>query len=166
MSSVTFYQSGKIKKLQTFEQLMGRETKNAIRRGQNRLRKAVGDEFKARGVGASIFAKGFKKGGLKTILARERVIQRGGLYEMGLRIKGVAALVARGGRSAAHSIGQAGKLLANPAAGFFARGKVAHPGSQFQRDDFPGRALDKTKGAFRVEVEKAKAKVAEIVNRG
>lgn len=167
MSGVAFYMSGRAKKLLSAPQLIERETKNGIRRGLNRLRTATGDEFKQRGLGRALFsARGYRKGALKTILARERVKKVGDVYSVGLRVKGVAAIVARGGVTSAHGIGFAGKVLANPAAGFFARGKVQHPGSRFQRDDFPGRALSKSLGAFKTEVAKGMAKVAEIVNRG
>lgn len=165
--SVTFYQSGKIKRLQTLPQIMERQTLASIRRGQNRLRRAVAEEFRSRGVGAAIFRAGYSASGLKTILAREKVKKVGNTYEVGLRIKGVAAIVAKGDRTKAHPIKpQRGTALGNKAAGFFARGPVAHPGSQFNRDDFPGRALARTTGEFRTEVAKGVAKVAEIVNNG
>lgn len=163
---VTFYMSGKVKRLQTLPQIIERETKAAIRRGQNRLRKAVGEEFRARGVGQAIFRRGYAKGALKTILARERVKKVGDSYEVGLRIKGIAAIVGRGGRTAQHPIGQPGKTLASAVNGFFARGRVSHPGSKFERDDFPGRALARTRGEFRAEVDKGMSRVAEVVARG
>lgn len=164
--SVTLYVSGKMKRLQTLPQITERETKNGIRRGLNRLRTAVGDEFRSRGVGRSMFQKGYRKGALKTILAREKVKKVGSVFEVGLRIKGIAAIVARGDKTKAHTIGQSGKILANPASGFFARGRVNHPGSKMERDDFPGRALDRTSGAFTSEVAKGMDRVAEFVNRG
>lgn len=164
--SVTFYMSGKMKRLQTLPQIIEREIKNGIRRGQNRLRTAVGDEFRSRGVGRAIFAKGYRKGALKTIMAREKVKKTGDTYEVGLRIKGIAAIVARGDRTAAHPIGTAGQILANRASGFFARGRVNHPGSQMQRDDFPGRALSRVGGSFRTEVDKGMSRAAEFVSRG
>lgn len=176
---VTFYMSGKVKRLQTLPQIMERETRAAIRRGQNRLRKAVGEEFRARGVGQAIFRRGYSKGALKTILARERVKKVGDSYEVGLRIKGIAAIVGRGDRTKAHTIKpskwsgdsvstiKAGSgILANKANGFFARGPVAHPGSKFERDDFAGRALGRTRGEFRAEVDKGMSRVAEVVARG
>lgn len=166
MASVDYYVSGRLKRLQTLPQIMEREVKSGLRRGLTRLRSAVGDEFRSRGVGRSIFAVGYRKGALKTILARERVKKSGDGYEVGLRVKGVAAIVARGGRTRAHPIGAAGQVLANPKTGFFVRGRVNHPGSQMQRDDFPGRALAKVGGAFRVEVDKGMARVAEVVGRG
>jgi len=164
--SVTFYQSGKIKRLQTLPQIMEREVKNGIRRGLNRLRTAVGEEFKSRGVGRAMFEKGFTKGAMKTILAREKVKKVGETYEVGLRIKGIAAIVGRGGRTRQHPIGTAGQVLANPAAGFFARGRVSHPGSQMQRDDFSGRALARVGGSFQTEVGKGMDKAAAVVNGG
>lgn len=164
--SVTLFVSGKMKRLQTLPQIMEREIKNGIRRGQNRLRTAVGEEFKARGVGRAMFRKGYQKGALKTILAREKVKKTGESYEVGLRIKGIAAIVARGGRTSAHVIGGGTKVLANPKTGFFARGRVNHPGSQMQRDDFPGRALSRVGGTFRTEVNKGMDRVAAVVNGG
>lgn len=169
--SVTFYMSGRAKRLRTIPQIMEGETKAAIRRGQNRLRTALFDEFRSRGIGQAIFAKQgggifTKGGGIKTVIARERVKKTGEVYEVGVRVKGIAAIVAKGGRTQAHGIGSAGKALANPAAGFFAKGRVNHPGSSLKRDDFPSRAVAKTAGAFRVEVAKIPDRIAEIVNRG
>lgn len=184
MSGVTYYQSGKIKRLRTLPQIVEGETKAAIRRGQNRLRRALFEEFRSRGLGRSIFAKeGMSTGralkGIKTVIAREKVQKRGELYEVGIVIKGMAALVAKGGRTTAHAIKpskyagdsvgtiRAGSgILANKAAGFFARGSVNHPGSQMKRDDFPGRAIQKTSGEFKAEVGKIPARIAEIVDRG
>ena len=173
--SVTFYMSGRAKKLRTLPQIMEGETKAAIRRGQNRLRKALFDEFRSGGIGRAIFGGGDGLGGglfvkrgsmLKTVIARERVKKTGEVYEVGVRVKGIAAIVAKGGRTQAHGIGSAGKALANPAAGFFAKGRVNHPGSSLKRDDFPSRAVAKTAGAFRVEIAKIPDRITEIVNRG
>lgn len=164
MGAVTFYQSGKIKRLQTLPQLIEREVKNGIRRGQNRLRTALGEEFRSTSVGQAIFGKRLTASGMKTIIAREKVKKIGAVYEVGVRVKGIAAIVAKGGRTRSHTVGGAGKILANPAAGFFARGPVRHPGSQMQRDDFTGRAMSKTSGAFKTEVSKSMAKVAAVVN--
>lgn len=164
MSGVTYYQSGRVARLQTIPQPIERETKNAIRRGQNRLRTAVGEEFRSHGVGRAIFAEGFKKGALKTILAREKVKKIGEVFEVGLRIKGIAAIVETGGRTLPHGIGASGKILSNPATGFFARGPVNHPGSRFASDDFAGRAVAKTAGQFKAEVAKVPSRIASIVN--
>lgn len=164
--SVTFYMSGRAKKLRTLPQILEGETKAAMRRGQNRLRTALGEEFRQRGIGAAIFGRRLTGAGLKTIIAREKVKKIGELYEVGVRVKGVAAIVAKGGRTKAHGIGAAGKLLANPASGFVARGRVMHPGSQLQRDGFTGRAMAKTAGSFRTELAKVPARIAAIVDRG
>lgn len=164
--SVTLYMSGKMKKLQTLPQITERAIKNGLRRGQNKLRTALGEEFRSRGVGRAMFQRGYRKGALKTILAREKVKKSGEVYEVGIKIKGIAAIVARGDRTKAHPIGVPGKILANPAAGFFARGRVNHPGSQMVRDDFTGRATNRTEGAFRSEVAKGMDQVAAMVNNG
>lgn len=164
-AGVTFYMSGRAKKLRTLPQIMEGETKAAMRRGQNRLRTALGDEFRQQGIGRALFGRKLTGTGLKTIIARERVKKTGELYEVGVRVKGIAAIVAHGGKTRGHGIGSAGKVLSNRA-GFFARGRVNHPGSQMQRDDFPGRAVSKTSGSFRTEVGKIPDRIAEIVNRG
>jgi hypothetical protein len=164
MSGVTYYAGGKVARLRTLPQIIEAETKNGIRRGLNRLRKATADEFRSRGVGRSIFAKGYKKGALKTILAREKVKKVGETYQVGLRIKGIAAIVGLGDKTASHDIGADRKVLSNRGGGFFAVGRVKHPGSRFQRDDFPGRALSRTGGEFRSEVSKGLAKVAARIN--
>jgi hypothetical protein len=104
--------------------------------------------------------------GIKTVIAREKVQKRGELYEVAIRIKGMAALVAKGGRTGVHGIGSPGKILSNPAAGFFARGRVNHPGSQMKRDGFTDRALTKTAPSFKAEVGKIPARIAEVINRG
>jgi hypothetical protein len=161
---VILYQSGKLKKLLSLPQLLDNETLKGIRRGQTRLRKAVGEEFRNTGVGRSMFRVGYRKGALKTILARERVKKVGELYEVGLRIKGIAAIVGRGGRTSPHQIGEPRKALSNQ--GFFAIGSVRHPGSKFQRDDFPTRAVSRVQGSFRAEVAKGVDTVAGMVNRG
>ncbi len=166
MSAVTFYTSGKVKRLRTLPQIMEGLTKAAIRRGQNRLRKAVVDEFRSRGVGRAIFGQKVTATSMKTIVAREKVKKTGERYEVGIRVKGIAAIVAKGEKTKAHPIGHSNKLMASKARGFAARGTVQHPGSQMQRDDFPGRAVEKTRGAFAAEVGKIPAQVAEIVNRG
>jgi len=163
--SVTYYASGRLKRLQTLPQILENETKNGIRRGQNRLRTALFDEFRAGGIGRAIFGS-TKKGAAKTVIARERIQKNGETYEVGIRIKGIAAIVERGGRTMRHAIGQAGKILSNPAAGFFAKGQVNHPGAQMKRDDFAGRAVAKVRSAFRAEVEKGVAKAAAVVNNG
>lgn len=164
---VAFYVSGRVKRLRTIPQIMEGETKAAIRRGQNKLRTAVAEEFRTRGIGAAIFRDGYSASAMKTILAREKVKKRGEVYEVGLRVKGIAAIVAKGDRTKAHKIKpQRGTVLANPATGFFARGAVDHPGSRFQRDDFPGRAMERTRGAFAAEVGKIPARIAQVIDRG
>lgn len=163
---VAFYVSGRVKRLRTLPQIMEGETKAAIRRGQNKLRSAIGEEFRQHGIGRAIFGKRLTGTGMKTIVAREKVRKTGEIYSVGVRVKGVAAIVARGERTKTHGIGSAGKLLVNQASGFAARGRVSHPGSQMRRDDFPGRALDKSRGAFAAEVAKIPARIAQVVDRG
>lgn len=164
MNGVTYYASGRVKKLQTLPQIIEGEVKNGVRRGQNLLRIALGDEFRSNGIGQAIFGKRLSAKALKTIIARERVRKQGETYSVGIHVKGIAALVAQGGRTIRHSIGSAGKALSNPAAGFFVRGPVNHPGSQMKRDDFTGRALSKTSGAFKTEIAKGMDRVAQRVN--
>jgi len=165
MTGVTLYMSGRAKKLKTLPEIIEAETKNAIRRGQNAVRKAIGEEFRKRGIGRAIFEKKLNEKSLKTIIRRDRVKKTGGLYSADVVVKGVAALVARGERSRPHRIGRPGKVLFNPGTGFAATGIVQHLGSQFKRDDFPGRAIASSGAAFRREVDKGMAKVAEMVNR-
>jgi len=163
--SVTFYQSGKLKRFQTLPQLIERETKNSMRRGQNRLRRALLDEFpRGGGIAAKIFGRGYTNASTKTVIAREKVLKLADLYEVAIRVKGLAAIVAKGDIFKSHKIGKAKKLMGNVAAGFIARGIVQHPGGRARKDDFTGRAMSKTGSAFREEVSKGMDKVAAVVN--
>jgi hypothetical protein len=162
--SVTFYASPKLARLKTADQVIARETMNAIKRGQNTLRRTIAKEFASRGIGRAMFGKGYSKAGLKTVIKRERPRKIGETYTANVRVKGIAAIVATGDRTKRHSIGSVGKFIGNKARGFAARGVVRHPGSKFEPDNFIDRAVSKTAGVFPAEMEKARARVAAVIN--
>lgn len=180
--SVTYYASGKLKRLQTLPELIRSETVKALRRGQQRIRRSAAEGLKMRSIGRTLFGK--KLSGAYKNIKRDRVTENPlGRFSADLIVDGVASIQERGGSIAPHIIRGKGKLESRvgrrsavringrgPLVSF-PKGSVVkafmHPGvSAMPSFPYLDRAVSSNRNSFRVEVEKAKNKVAEIVNRG
>lgn len=148
MSGVTYYVSGRAKKLMTLPQIIKRETINGIRRGQQRIRRAAAEGLRLRSIGRTLFGK--KMSGAYKNLKREKVRETSGVFSADIRINGVAAIQDRGGRIKAHTIRRRGKSW-------------THPGAQMPAFPFSDAAVNRNRGAFETEIRKAAAKVAALV---
>lgn len=179
MSGVTYYVSGRAKKLQTLDQIIKRETINGIRRGQQRIRRAAAEGLRLRSIGRTLFGK--KASGAYKNLKRGRVEEQGnGIFSADLRVNGIAAIQDQGWAIKPHLIRGRGKLQSpvmrrsavrvggrGPLQSF-AKGSVVsaymHPGvKSMPAFPFVNRALESNRGAFKAEIEKAAAKVAALV---
>jgi hypothetical protein len=180
--SVTYYQSGKIKKLQTLPQLIRSETIKGIRRGQQKIKKSAAIGLSMRSIGRALFGK--KLSGAYKNIKRE-LVKEGpvGLFSSGLKIDGVAAIQEKGLSIAPHVIRGKGKLQSRvgrrsavringrgPLVSF-ARGAIVkafmHPGVKaMPAFPFLDRAVSANRSSFRTEIDKGMARVAAVVNNG
>ena len=148
MTEVTYYMSGRAKKLQTLPQLIKRETINGIRRGQQRIRRSAAEGLRLRSIGRTLFGK--KASGAYKNLKREKVSERGGVYNANIIVNGIASIQERGGRIAAHKITRRGKSW-------------MHPGANMPAFPFVNRAVENNRGAFKAEIDRGMTKVAALV---
>ena len=153
MSGVTLYVSGKAKKLRTLPELIRGETLNAMRRGQQRVRRAAAEGLRLRSIGRALFGR--KVSGAYKHMKREKVSEQpAGLFHADLKVFGIAQIQEQGGPIKPHTVKRGGKVWRHP-------GVKAMP-----RFPFLDHAVSSQRGVFKVEIDKGVAKVAEIVNRG
>lgn len=163
--SVTYYVSGKAKKLYTLPEIIRKETISGIRRGQQRIRRAAAEGLRLRSIGRAIF--GTKVSGAYKNLKRERVVERGGVFVAGIKANGVAAIQDQGLAIKPHLIKRRGHEWGN-GTDFVARSVTSafmHPGVQ-RMPAFPflSNSARSQEGAFRTEIERGMARVAAAVN--
>ena len=145
----TLYQSGKIKKLLTLPQLIRGETVKAMRRGQQRIKRSAAEGLRQRSIGRAIFGRDLS-GAYKNIKREKVTEQPAGIFHADMRVKGIAQIQEQGGAIKAHRIG-----------------RRRHPGVRaMPRFPFLDSAVNSQRGAFKTEIDKGVARVAEIVNRG
>lgn len=156
------------------------------------------EDFTRTGIGRSVFGqkaeRGHAKGrakNLRVVIPGPRVVRQGGSgFLVTSKLRGIAALVEKGGSSKPHQIrGALGakirRLSFGPRGGahwqtnawnrkvvgtlgFIGRGghvitpkSVSHPGSRFRKDDFYSRAWHAAIPVFQAELEKGLAELAQ-----
>lgn len=178
--SVTYYQSGKMKRLMTVPEMLGREIINGIRRGQQRIRKSAAEGLRLRSIGRTLY--GSKVSGAYKNIKRGRVKETTpGLFFADINVNGVAAIqdqglsikphMIRGRGSLKARVGRVSTIRVGRELKTFFKGDVVkgymHPGVRsMPAFPFLNRAFKGNEAAFRTEIEKGVAKVAAIVNGG
>lgn len=174
--SVTYYQSGKLKRLQTFPQLVRGETIKGIRRAMHGIRRSAALTLRERSIGRALFGYAMS-GAYKNI--KRLPIREGptGLFDGGLLIDGVASIQERGGAIKPHMIRGKGSLKAKVGRISTIMGKTYFKGSVVSAYQHPGvrampafpfvdKAVAENRGIFRAQIDKAMANVAAVVNGG
>lgn len=178
--SVTFYVSGRAKKLVTLPQLIKGETVKAMRRGQTRIKRAAAEGLRLRSIGRALF--GEKLSGAYKNIKREKVVESPeGMFRADMKVNGVAQIQEQGGPIKPHIIRGKGSLQVRVGRRSavrigkelvsFAKGSVVagwqHPGvNAMPRFPYLDAAVRSQAESIRAEVAKGVAKVAEIVSRG
>lgn len=179
-AAVTYYQSGKIKKLLTLPQLIRAETIKGLRRGLHKIRRSASLELGERSIGRALFGR-VASGAYKNM--KRLPVEEGpaGLFTTGLRVDGVAQIQEQGGAIKPHSIRGKGKLKSRVGRistirvgreyATFRKGSIVssfmHPGvKKMPAFPFLNKAVSANRSAFRAEIDKGLVKVAAIVNNG
>ena len=142
---------------------------SAIRSGMKRALRRVGtavqgsaiEIFRQRGVGRSLF--GQKPSGARKLISRSKLREREGEFVQPIKLKGLAAIQEKGGRTRAHVIrAREGGRLSFRIGGkpIFIR-QVRHPGSNMPAIPFAQRAASRHVGLLAQEMDKELARVVE-----
>jgi len=152
----------------TFQRQVSRGFENALRRGVRRALKDVNNDIRNRsGLGRSIWGK--KGKGLKAFATLIRPRREGEMVETGIKFRGLAALIEKGGRIAPHKITpvEGGKLIFEGRSGRVFAKVVNHPGAPVRAHGYGRQAVEKHAPAIAAEVNESVGKVLqEAFSRG
>ena len=132
----------------------------AFKKATSRARSATRRDIKRTSLGKKLWARG-KKGGPKLSIGKAKITREGKGLVSQFTVKGMAAIIEQGGKTAAHTIkARSGGGLSFPGTNAFAgriikAEEVRHPGSIVRREESIKPAVERALETFEGELAQA-----------